>query len=129
MSLADYFAPVLVIILLFSCLCLVVVHYVTGVPRAIKVHSCACGAHWWIKKWLFWRHMDASPFNDKLQDRWTIWMFEFRDVLVLTPKEQARMGYPAGPVWEDGRTMWGRSKWQLSISPASYCARCALHGQ
>lgn len=48
-------------------------------PRSIKVHSCACGAHWWIKRWGFWRHLDASPFNDRLQNKWTIWLFEFHD--------------------------------------------------
>lgn len=100
----------------------------TIVPWRVKVRSCSCGAHWWIKRWGFWRHLDASPFNDKLQDRWTIWMFEFRKVLVLSTRDQALMGYPNGPRWKDGRAMWKRSKWQLSISPGSYCVRCALRG-
>ena len=100
-------------------------------PHAIYVRSCHCGAHWYIRRWFFvWRHLDASPFNDRLQDRWTIWTFEFRNVLKLTAKEQAAMGYPNGPWWPlgsgklQGKPMWANSAWQLSPFSKSYCARC-----
>lgn len=93
----------------------------------VVVRSCNCGAHWWIRRWFFWRHLDASLFNDQLQNRWTIWMFEFRKVLKLSPAELERMGYPNGPIWEDGRPMWRGSKWQRSISSVPYCLRCLWH--
>lgn len=96
-------------------------------PRAIIVKSCSCGAHWWVRKWGFWRHLDASPFNDQLQNQWTIWLLEFRKHLKLSTAEQRAMGYPLGPVWEDGRPMWSKSKWQLSIYSVPYCLRCMLH--
>lgn len=105
----------------------------TNYKCSVVVKSCNCGAHWWIRRWyFFWRHLDASPFNDQLQNRWTIWMFEFRRVLKLTPAELEEMGYPHGPVWPQGfgekadKRMWTRSKWQLSPRSESYCARCAL---
>lgn len=89
---------------------------------SITVRSCSCGAHWWIRRWYFiWRHMDASPFNDRLQGRWTIWMFEFRKVLKLSVSELLSMGY-------DGSSLWKRSRWQLSPRSESYCARCARRG-
>jgi len=69
--------------------------------------------------------MDASPFNDKLQDGWTIWLFEFRNTLVLKHAELKAMGYPQGPLWPNGSPMWKRSKWQLSVHSKSYCVRCA----
>lgn len=94
------------------------------IRHSIKLRSCACGAHWWIKRWGLWRHLEASSFNDKLQDQWTIWMFEFRKVLVLSVNEQEKMGYYEGL----SRSLWKRSKWQLSVSSSSYCARCALRG-
>lgn len=122
-------AQVAILLSVLFFLCVEVAHLVTGLPRAIKLKSCNCGAHWWIKRWGFWRHLDASPFNDLLQNRWTMWMFEFREYLVLSVAEQKAMGYANGPIWEDGRPMWKRSKTQWSPQPASYCARCALHGQ
>lgn len=104
-------------------------------PHAVYVRSCNCGAHWYIRRWFFfWRHLDASPFNDKLQNRWNLWMFEFRRVLKITAKEQAEMGYPEGPWWPStdglvlslrGKPMWANSAWLLSPSPRFYCARCA----
>lgn len=97
-------------------------------PGVSTFKACRCGAHWWIRRGPFWRHLDASPFNDKLQDQWTFWMYEFNTALKLTPVQKARMGYPRGPLWEDGTPMWTRSKWQLSLRPESYCLRCTLHG-
>jgi hypothetical protein len=89
--------------------------------QGIAVRSCLCGAHWWVRRWYFiWRHMDASPFNDQLQNRWTVWMFEFRKVLKLSASELLVMGYA-------GSSTWKRSRWQLSPSPSSYCVRCARH--
>lgn len=110
-------------LLVFTLSC-VIVYQVTHVPGRIKLKSCWCGAHWWVKRWFFWRHLDASPFNDQLQNRWTIWTFELADVLVLSVKEQSQMGYPSGPVWDDGTPMWKKSKWQLSPKPTTYCLRC-----
>lgn len=105
--------------------CGLLAYGLTNSPGPVKVKSCACGAHWWIKRWgIFWRHLDASPFNDWLQDRWTIWLFEFRDVLVLTELDQEEMGYANGPVREDGTPLWARSKWQLKPKATSYCLRC-----
>lgn len=109
---------------LFIVLCVVIVYQVVHLPHTIKVKACPCGAHWWVRKWGFWRHLDASPFNDKLQDLWSIWFFEFRTVLKLTVKDQAKMGYPQGPIWEDGKPMWAKSKWQLKLKYTAYCLRC-----
>lgn len=112
-------------------------------PKSITVKACQCGAHWWIRRWyFFWRHLDASPFNDKLQNRWTIWTFEFRQVLKISAREQAEMGYPMGPYAPHidlngsvvltrrkmfrGRPLWAKSKWQLSPRSESYCVRCML---
>lgn len=106
-----------------------VAYQVSDLQYTIRVHSCVCGAHWWIRRWGFWRHMDASPLNDKLQDQWTIWMFEFRTVLVLTRAELTAMGYPDGPYREeDGKPLWKPSKWQRSIYSEPYCLRCMLRG-
>lgn len=100
--------------------------YFAKLPLPIRVRSCSCGAHWWIRKWGFWRHLDASPFNDQLQNRWTIWLFEFRDVLVLSARDQIDMGYPEGPVWLDGRPMWKESKLEWKVQPTRYCVRCTF---
>ncbi len=90
----------------------------------IWVRSCHCGAHWWMRRWyFFWRHLDASPFNDQLQNKWTIWTFEFRRALKLTAADMAHMGFPAGLP----KATWARSKWQLSPRSESYCARCVRH--
>ncbi len=89
---------------------------------SIKVRSCPCGCHWWIRKWGFWRHLEASRFTDKLQNRWTPWFFEFNNgMLRLSADEVRDMSYPGrGPTWK-------RSKWLRSIPFASYCQRCASH--
>lgn len=102
--------------------CALVAYGVTGTFGGACVRSCSCGAHWWLRRWyFFWRHLDASPFNDKLQNEWTIWLFEFRRVLKLSPADLTRMGFPEGVPKE----IWVHSKWQLSVRSESSCVRCA----